>query len=225
MKKDYCFTALFFCFCFTIPAARAQMTNCPPGDAGFYFRFGMGPSHFENGQVTQFGAPVSSNVKYETGVETETVAGYAFNKYLATDMEFGFIGAQVENVNGFSSENSQIYNFPALANFTLSYPIPHTFITPYAGAGFGGSIAGFNSDSFSDGTTGVSGGESDMVFAWQAFAGLRFKISPLVSLGVGYKYFTTGSPTFNYPADQNFDVSFDGVKTHSVLLTFQIKFW
>ena len=71
----------------------------------------------------------------------------------------------------------------------------------------------------------VYGSEDDMVFAWQAFAGLRFQLNPRISFGIGYKYFATGNPTFSYPPSPNFNVGFDGVRTHSVLFTFQMNFW
>ena len=98
-------------------------------------------------------------------------------------------------------------------------------MTPYIGAGVGGANSVFDTDSFTDGSTIVSGSESDVVFAWQAFAGLRFQLNSRMSFGIGYKYFATGNPTFSYPPSPNFDVGFQGVRTHSVLFTFQMNFW
>ena len=225
MKKQC--TAIIFAslLCFCTAVAQAQTYSYFPEGAGPYFRVGVGPSFFENGQITDFGGPASGRVEYRTGVAADAAIGYAFNKYLATDFELGFVGAEINNVSGFSSHNSYLYNFPFLANVMLSYPIPHSIVTPYIGVGVGGANTVFDTDSFTDGSTIVSGSENDVVFAWQAFAGLRFQLNSRMSFGIGYKYFATGNPTFSYPPSPNFDVGFQGVRTHSVLFTFQMNFW
>jgi opacity protein-like surface antigen len=107
----------------------------------------------------------------------------------------------------------------------LSYPIPHSIVTPYIGVGVGGANVVFDTGHFSNGVTTVSGNEDDTVFAWQAFAGLRFQLNSRMSFGIGYKYFATKGSSFSYPPAPNFDVGFQGVRTHSVLLTFQMNFW
>jgi opacity protein-like surface antigen len=225
MKKQC--TAIIFAslLCFGTAVAQAQTYSYFPEGAGPYFRVGVGPSFFENGQITDFGGPASGRVEYRPGLATDAAVGYAFNKYLATDFELGVVGAEINNVSGFSSRNSYLYNFPFLANVMLSYPIPHSIVTPYIGVGVGGANAVFDTDRFTDGSTTVTGNENDTVFAWQAFAGLRFQLNSRMSFGIGYKYFATGNPTFSYPPSPNFDVGFQGVRTHSVLLTFQMNFW
>ncbi len=224
MKKSYVTGIIVFSLCFAAAVARAQYYYDLPEGAGPYFRIGAGPSFFENGQLTQFGAPVSSPVKYRAGLVADGAIGYAFNKYVATDFELGYVGAKIDNVPGYSSDNAYIYNVPFLANVTLSCPIPHTILVPYVGVGAGGADVIFDSDSFGNNTDTVVGRESDVVFAWQAFAGLRFRLARDLSLGVGYKYFATADPTFTYPPD-NFNVGFDGVRTHSVMATLEWKFW
>jgi opacity protein-like surface antigen len=197
-----------------------------PPDAGPYFHLGVGPSFFEDGQLTEFGGPVSSTVNYQTGLAADATFGWAFNQYVAADFETGFIGANINNVSGFSSDNSSIYNVPFLVNVTLSLPIPRTILVPYIGAGVGGADVVFETDSFRQNSSGntVYGSESDVVFAGQIFAGLRFRLSPNMSFDVGCKYFTTGDPSFSYPPAPNFPVGFQGVRTHSILFDFVWKF-
>lgn len=213
-------------------ASQAQTYSVYPEGAGPYFRVEMGPSFFQDGKVSEVdsysGAANTSTVNYKTGFATDAAIGYAFNRYLATDFEFGFIGSEINSASGYSSSSSTLYNFPFLANLRLSYPIPHTIVTPYIGAGLGGAGVVFDTDNFYNSNTGdgVVGNESDTVFAWQTVAGLRFRLSENMSLGVGYKYFTTDKTTFNYPTygGPDFPVSFQGVKASSVLFTFQMSF-
>jgi len=215
-------------------AAQAQYYYYTlPEGAGPVFRLGVGPSFFQDSRITAFSTPgvaptgpvptVPSPVNFDTGLAAEAALGWAFNQYAALDFETGYSGAEINNVPGYLSNHSHLYNIPFLGNFTLSYPIPHTFLTPYVGAGAGGADAVFDADHFNDGVDFVDGSENDVVFAWQAFAGLRFNISRHVSFDVGYKYFATGNPTFTYPPD-NFNVGFKGVRTHSVLFAFRFVF-
>jgi opacity protein-like surface antigen len=225
MKNPYFSSGVCLALCLGITTAGAQTYR---EGAGPYFRVEMGPSFFQDGEVSQFGSQPSATVNYKTGIATDAAIGFAFNKYLATDFEFGAISAEINSASGYSSSSSFLYNFPFLANFTLSYPIRGTIVTPYIGAGAGGSSVVFDTDNFYNYNTGygVYGNETDTVFAWQAFAGLRFKLNHRMSLGVGYKYFTTGDSTFNYPLYNGADVpvTFKGVKSSSVLVTFQMTF-
>jgi opacity protein-like surface antigen len=218
-------------FCLGAVVAQAQYYAYLPEGAGPTFRLGIGPSFFEDGKLTQFSGPgipttgpVPSTVNYDTGLAFDAALGWAFNQYAALDFETGFIGAKINNVPGYSSDNSRLYNVPFMVNATLSYPIPHTNIVPYVGAGVGGADMVFDTDNFTQNSSGifVSGSENDVVFAGQLFAGVRFQLARHLALDLGYKYFATDDPTFSYPPSPNLDVGFKGARTHSVLfgLTF-----
>jgi len=180
--------------------------------------------------MTQFGSSTKSDVEFDVGYTLNVAVGYAFNKYLAADFEFGFNGTEIDSVDGhFVNDDTFFYNAPFLANITFSYPIPRTIITPYIGAGAGGTVSVFDTDGFGDGNTAVFGDDSDVVFAWQAFAGVRFELNKEISLGVGYKYFVSDKTDFSYPplfpgSGPDFHLGFDSVASHSVLFMFQMKF-
>jgi len=207
-----------------IVRATAQYDDYLPPDAGPIFRFGFGPSFFQDGQLTQYGGPVSSPVNFQTGFAADAAFGWAFNRYLALDFESGYIGAQINSVPGYISDDSHLYNVPFLANVTLSLPIPHTNLVPYIGAGAGGADVVFDTDQFGPAPNNfVTGAADDVVFAGQAFGGLRFQLTRNFSLDLGYKFFATDDPTFTYPPD-NFNVSFKGARTHSILLALRFEF-
>lgn len=202
-----------------------------PSDSGPYVRLGLGPSFYQNGTLKQFtsggfSGPANQPVSYNTGVTFSAAFGYAFNKYVGLDFETGYLYADINNVPGYFSNNSDISNVPLLVNGTLSVPIPHTILVPYIGGGGGGSVSIFYANAFGDqgGNFAAFNSESDAVYAYQAFAGLNFKITPEISLGIGYKYFGTGAPTFSYPPGPNLNISFKGVRTHSIMFTFQCNF-
>ena len=237
--QQFTMTALSF-LCFGALSAQSQTQsqtpppNAPPPPgygyylpegAGPYLRAGIGPSFWQDGNINNFGGPTSGKIEFRPGLAADAAIGYAFNNYIATDFEVGFVGAKMrDNIPGFSSDNSYLYNVPFLANVTLSAPIPHTNIIPYIGGGAGGADVVFDTDGFTDGSTVVVGREDDVVWAWQAFAGLKFQLTRNIFIGVGYKYFATEDSSFSYPPAPNFPVGFDGVQTHSVLATFELKF-
>jgi opacity protein-like surface antigen len=239
MNKHY--LAIVSSLCLGAAVAQAQYYNSapppngppygPPGayilppGAGLYFRAEAGPSFYQDGRLNYFGGPASSPVHYETGIAADAAVGWAFNRYISVDFQTGVQGTRIDYVPGYTQNHSEVYDIPFLANATLSYPIPHTFLTPYIGAGAGGADTIFDAHSFSDNANTVYGSESDVVFAWQAFAGLRFQLNPDMSFGLGYKYFMTANTTYSYPPSPNFNVGFDGVRTHSVMFTFEWKFW
>ncbi len=204
-----------------VSAARAQYYRFGGEGAGPYFRAGLGPSFIQDSTLTEFAGPENAKVEFDTGVAGDMAIGYSFNKYVGADFEVGFVGSEIKSVEGFYSHDTTLYNVPFLVNLTLSLPIPRSLVVPYIGAGVGGSSAIFDTDGFGNYRGEVWGDDSDTVFAWQAFAGLRFKLNPQMSLGVGYKYFSTDDVSFG---DSDFRVSFEGMKAHSVMVTFQMHF-
>ena len=204
-----------------------------PPDVGPYFRMGAGPTIFQNGTLKGYtladgtveGAQ-NQTVKYDVGASVDGAFGWAFNKYVGLDLESGYVWGSINNIPGYNANGSTIANVPFLGNLTLSLPIPHTNIVPYIGGGAGGAVSIFDAHAFSDQAQNQTayGSESDTVFAYQAFAGVRFMLSPNVSLGLGYKYFATGNPTFSYPPAPNLNIAFSGVHTHTVMFTLQCNF-
>lgn len=206
---------------FTAGAQQYDYDAFSPRGSGPFFRMGLGSAVFQDGRLTGFGGPANSKVNYDVGFAADGAIGYAFNKFLAVDFEFGAVGTRIDSVPGFFSNDTFVDNVPFLVNFTLSLPIPRTIITPYVGGGAGGSLSVFSTDGFGNGSDSVFGDDSDFVFAWQAFAGVRVNLNPTMSLSVGYKYFTTEDTSFG---DPSFRVKFAGVKTHCVLVSFRCTF-
>lgn len=206
-----------------------------PLEAGPYVNFDAGPTLYQNGELKNFGGPgggpVSSSVHYRAGGSGDVSFGYAFNRYVAAGLEFGINATTIDTISGFTLSDAEFYNIPFLANVTFSYPIPHSLVTPYIGGGAGGSDSVFDPSNMSQNDLAdnnpyksISGREDDVVFAWEAYAGLRFQLNPYMTLGIGYKYFGTGNPSFGYPPAPDLNVGFRGVETHSILATFNWRF-
>ena len=224
----------------TVSVAQAQYLwdSLPPG-MGPYLRFGMGPAFFQDSNLKGFSYPAGSGnpaltgptgkVRYDVGASGNFAIGFTFNQYVGLDFQTGYTWARMDSVQNYNVNGSSMGNVPFLANLTLSLPIPHTKIIPYVGGGIGGSDSVFDAHDFTEPVSGTSifNNEDDVVFAWQAFAGVRLVLNPRISLGVGYDFFMTGNPTFNYPLSSpptNLNVEFEGVRTHSIMFTLQANF-
>ena len=207
----------------------AQYYNSYTGETGLYFRAGIGPAFTQDGEVTEFtGFPPGNEIEYRTGLALEGAFGYAFNDWFAIELEAGWIGNEIRSVEGFTHNDTFLYQAPLLLSVTLQQRIPQTIVTPYLRAGFGGAATIFDTDGFSNGTATLFGDDSDVVFAYQFSAGVRFEFNDQMSIGAGYKYFATEDSSFEYEAlfgggpDVQFGI--EGVRTHIVLVTFNMKF-
>ncbi|HEY1789558.1 MAG TPA: outer membrane beta-barrel protein [Verrucomicrobiae bacterium] len=221
---------------FTASLAQAQYYWDEPAGVGPYFRAGVGPTIFQDSELKGFNIGASpgfpafngptGKVSYDVGVSGDAAFGWAFNRYVGLDFDTGYTWGRMDSVQNYYANGSTMGNIPFLANFTLSLPIPHTNIIPYVGGGAGGSDSIFDAHNFTEPVSGnfAEGSESDVVFAWQAFAGVRFMLNPNMSLGIGYRYFATGNPTFSYPPEPNLNMEFQGVHTHTIMFTLQANF-
>jgi len=206
----------------------AQNRSFITADAGPYSKFEIGPTFRPDGEVTKFGGfPDGNKISYDVGFNFDMAIGYAFNQWLSVEGEFGWNGNQINDVQGFQQSSTYLYNLPFLANVVLQYPIYRTRLIPYLGGGVGGSVSVFDTDFFSNGATSLVGNDSDFVFAYQAFAGLRFEIDDKMSAGVGYKYFGTSDSSYSFePAfgGPNFNLGISGGGNHMILFSFIWKF-
>jgi opacity protein-like surface antigen len=227
---------------FTASLAHAQYDWYGPPGMGPYVRAGIGPTIFQDSELKGYsfssspGVPgftgPSGKVSYDVGFSFQGAFGWAFNRYVGLDFQTGYTWGRMKSVENYSQDGSTMANVPFLGNLTLSLPIPHTNIVPYIGGGVGGADSMLDAHDFYPSAAGpgagnineIFGSEDDVVFAWQVFAGVRFKLDPNISIGVGYDFFATGNPTFSYPPSPNLNAEFQGVRTHSIMFTFQANF-
>jgi len=211
---------------FTALSASGQHGSFITRDAGPYFRVDMGSAIPQDNHLTDFAGLTSGNeIRYDAGFALNAAVGYAFNKYVAAELETGWTWNAIDSIQGFYVDDASFSTIPILANVVLQYPIPRTVVVPYLGGGVGGAATIFDTDGvfYTTGPyyypPGFIGTDSDFVFAYQGFAGVRFQLNDQMQFGVGYKYFATDRSTFG---DDFLGISSQAI--HMATLTFTFKF-
>ena len=138
----------------------------------------------------------------DTGLGFNHSIGYQFKNSFSAELEFSYKGRDFRGaVDGDMTSKSFI------ANVIYSFNI-REFYTPYVGYGIGYTFHEVNIQSYGDRT--------DTTLAYQLKMGVDMEFSRRLSLRVGYRYFTTNSPTFKqYFSSENSSHGIEaGVKFH-----------
>jgi opacity protein-like surface antigen len=105
----------------------------------------------------------------------------------------------------------------------VRYDKPECPVVPYAGAGVGGDASAIDLDNVRAGAFVVDGSAAEVVFAWQAFAGARYRINENMPIGAGYKFFSAEGAS--YDVRRTFaDIKLGKACVHSAVVDFTWKF-
>jgi opacity protein-like surface antigen len=153
---------------------------------GPYFTLTGSIDSFEDMALTSvdsslFSTNIGAGFK-DTGLGFNHSIGYQFKNSFSAELEFSYKGRDFRGaVDGDMNSKSFI------ANGIYSFNI-REFYTPYVGYGIGYTFHEVNIQSYGDRT--------DTTLAHQLKMGVDMEFSRRLSLRVGYRYFTTNSPTF-----------------------------
>jgi opacity protein-like surface antigen len=163
------------------------------------------------------GAASGRHVEFDPGMRLSLAGGWSFCEWFRAGGEFGVIA---HNIKGADATFSQI---PLMANVEFRFPNKSP-IVPFVGGGPGVSISVISLDDDNlGGGDFVDGSASDAVFAWQVYGGLRYKIDDHMSVGLVYKYFDAGSPTWEVRRTSE-DIRFGRTQTHAISASFSMDF-
>jgi len=187
-------------------------------ESGFYFNGGIGPAISQDLDLKQFVGPASGSVQLDPGFHFMVAGGYNFTRWLGVEMETGYIGNNIDRI-GTASADGFMSHIPFLANVVLRYDEDNSRLVPYLSAGAGGD----SSILWMDHSLGVDGSDSDIVFAFQVSAGLRFKINEVMSAGLAYKYYYADDASWDIQ-NSGGRISFGAAHVHLITAVFNMKF-
>ncbi|MGD0614437.1 MAG: outer membrane beta-barrel protein [Verrucomicrobiota bacterium] len=204
-------------------AARAQVTP-------FYLKADAGGAWTPDTQLKEFFGENTTGVKvaFDPGYRFGLVAGYQVTDWFATEFETGVTANRIRSITDASVDDAILSNVPFLLNVRLQCPaLVRFWPCPYIGGGLGGSAAVIDADHIDFGLTRMHGSQSDAVFAYQAFGGLRCNLNDHLGISLEYHYFATSDP--EWKADSTTftgsdRMRFGGTETHSVSLAIEFRF-
>jgi opacity protein-like surface antigen len=193
----------------------------------FYFKADVGPAFTRDTHIREFFGPVSDvKVKFDPGVRFSAALGYNVLDWLAAEAETGVINNNIDSVTGWTRTEASLSHVPFLGNLVLQCPKQTRFI-PFIGGGLGMDSAILDVRRASNGSFFLRGTDSDVVFAYQAFGGVRYAFNDQMSLGLAYKYFASGRPTYDvddFTSGNTGRLGLGRGETHSVSVVFTLKF-
>jgi len=234
MKRNLKSITLFLC------AAVVFLTSLTAHGQqhGFYFKADLGGALTQdtNLRITKLDhvPPQETKIQFDPGPRLGFAAGYQLTDWFAAEAELGAIVNTTQSRSSLSSigpgevsiRNCTYANVPLLFNVRFQYP-NRSHWAPYIGGGLGVSAAIVDLETLTpSGTldTFVRSGGTDAtaVFAYQAFAGLRYRLTDHMGLSLEYRYFVAQRPSWegNYGAS----ITFDTTQTHALSVAFDWSF-
>lgn len=220
-----------------IPVAALSLSLLPITSAHadqnrFYLQADVGGNSARDVDLRDFfGEPTlapGSTISLDPGIRLGIRGGYGITDWFAAEIETGVTANDIESISGptVAVADGSLANVPFLLNARFHLPNGYR-VSPYVGAGFGLSSTVLSGDDIIIGGTSFSGSAADVVFAYQAFAGLRFAINDHMGLSLEYHFLHAGSSSMD--ADLTVGTFSDTVKlgrtqTHSVSVAFDFQF-
>ncbi len=200
-------------------AACATMQGQALGDQGqVYGRFDAGANLMNDLEVDGAGL----DLDFDTGMRFDFAGGYKITDAFAVELEVGFACNSVDSFGFYYGQDYDadisdygldldLYQIPMLVN--LSYTIPlNSPIRPFIGVGAGGLAAIASAEMYR-----FEEEESAFAFAYQAFAGINYRVSDNFDIGVIYKFMGSSDLEFD-----SFET--DGIGAHMIGINLEWRF-
>ena len=168
----------------------------------------------------------SSEISFDPGFHLGVRGGYGVTDWFDAEVETGFTVNRIDSITGASEADGDVTNIPLLLNARFHCPALHR-VSPYFGAGLGFASTVLWADDIVIGSTVMDGSTSGLVFAYQAFAGVRFAINERMGISVEYHYFATTSAEMDAAVvvgTTSDELEIGGMSSHLVTLAFDYRF-
>ena len=213
-------------FLLVAAGSLAIAVSTQPGHSqNFYFDADMGVALADDVNLRQFVVPTPGvKLELDPGVRLSVAGGYNFNDFVGVQLETGIIHNEIDGTTSGGNIDASIGHVPMLVDIVFRYDRPDSRWVPYIGAGAGGDASLIQIDDvMAPNGTLVDGEESTVVFAWQLFAGVRYKLNDMMSIGAGYKFYSAEGASWDVEGTGG-EIETDTAEVHSFGVTFNMKF-
>ncbi len=208
----------------TVTCASLLALAANAGQTHFYFRGDLGGTWTPDTELKEYfgSATPGSKVKFDPGARFGVAAGYQLCDWFAAEAQTGVMISSINTITGADRVDAVFSNVPFLLNARVQWPSKCPF-TPYIGGGAGLSVASLGVNRIDLNGTEIDGSESDAVFAYQGFAGIRYRLNDSMGLSLEYHYFATTEPSWG-AENISGNIRFGRIETHAVTVAFEYKF-
>jgi opacity protein-like surface antigen len=198
-------------------AARGETTP-------WYVRADLGGTIAGDTELKEFFGPGTGGgkVTFDPGVRFSYGGGYRVTDFFALEVQSGVMVNSIKSISGATTDDAAFSNVPLLFNLRFEGSDERRW-SPYFGGGLGPCASIINIQRIDIGGTIVKGSQSDVVFAYQAFAGLRYRITDHIGLALEYHFLGSTQPSWDGHAVSG-QMRFGGVETHAASLAFDYRF-
>jgi len=209
-------------FALSVSTAHAQYKRFyVKGDVGGNWTHDIDLKEFFGESLTP-----GSKVKLNRGGRFGIAGGYHVTDWFSTELETGVFANSIDTITDASRVDAVFSNVPLLGNVRFECP-RFDRVTPYFGGGAGASFPVIDVDRIEIGSTSMEGSDADAVFAYQAFAGLRFRLNEHMGLSVEYHYFHADGAEWKaeFISGTGSDrLRFGASETHAISIAFDYRF-
>lgn len=189
-----------------------------------YLNVDIGPSFVQDAAINwttklrPFTFRGSRTVEFQTGIRGDVAVGYNMSDAWAIELESGMMW----NATG---DEEQLYQIPILVNVIYKIPLKNSW-TPYFGAGAGGVVSDLSLlTAAAPFASLMRTSDTDLAFAYQAMAGIKYAISGHAQIDLGYKFFGTLDQRWaSNHSGFSTTLTSNGIYTHAVLASFTWRF-
>jgi OOP family OmpA-OmpF porin len=210
------FSTALIALSLAIPAAQAQKRS--EYLDGIYVGGNVGVHKPQNSSMNRSGQ--SSTVSVGTGIAGTASVGYGFGNGLRGELELGHRAGSVRSVDNAAGTGGggRLDVTSLMGNILYDFANDTSFV-PYIGVGAGGARLRAKDIGPDRGNAIVSG--STNVFAYQAIAGLDYRIGTNTALGASYRYFATQSASIGSSAGDSATIPY---RDHSIMVGMRYAF-
>jgi opacity protein-like surface antigen len=206
-----------------------MLSNAQAEKGQFYVKADAGGAVTTDTELKEFfGEPLAPNteISFDPGFHLGIRGGYGVTDWFDAELETGFTINRIDSATGATEADGDVTNVPLLVNARFHLPGLNA-VSPYIGGGFGFSSTILWADDLIIGGTLMEGSVSGIVFAYQAFAGVRVAINERMGLSLEYHYFATTSSEMEVDVTvgtTSDEVRLGGVSSHLISLAFDYRF-
>ncbi|MBM3565835.1 MAG: porin family protein, partial [Alphaproteobacteria bacterium] len=153
-------------------------------DKGYYVGAGAGANWTRDSDVT--GTGIDRSIDFDTGWIGALSVGHAYGNGVRSEIEIARRGNDINAISGVTTGTGDVTAWSGMVNVLYDFKTASP-LTPYIGGGIGAARVSLDANPI--GASRID--DSDTAFAYQAIAGVGYRLNANAQAFLDYRYFAT----------------------------------